>query len=63
MTTESQQRHPARAKVAVLFTRPETVLEDHERLLELADFRRYLDPSAPTAGASEAKDRRLDSAA
>ena len=37
-----------RAKVAVLRTRPETVLEDHERLLELADFRRFLDPSATT---------------
>ncbi len=54
MTTEAQRpasdesRHPARAKVAVLFTKPETVLQDYERLMELADFRRYLNPSATT---------------
>ncbi len=37
-----------RAKVAVLFTQPETVLEDHRRLLELAEVSRHLDPSATT---------------
>ena len=48
MTIEADRPASARAKVAVLRTRPETVLEDHERLLELADFRRFLDPSATT---------------
>jgi len=38
----------ARAKVAVLFTKPETVLQDYERLLDLADARQHLDPSATT---------------
>jgi uncharacterized protein (DUF362 family) len=37
-----------RAKVAVLFTQPETVLEDHRRLLELADVSQHLEPSATT---------------
>jgi len=37
-----------KAKVSVLWTKPETVLEDHERLLELAGFRQHLDPSATT---------------
>ncbi len=37
-----------RAKVAVLFTKPETVLQDYERLFELADARQHLDPSATT---------------
>ncbi len=37
-----------RAKVAVLFTQPETVLEDHRRLLDLAEVSRHLDPSATT---------------
>jgi uncharacterized protein (DUF362 family) len=37
-----------RAKVAVLRTTPETVLQDHERLLELAGARQHLDPSATT---------------
>ena len=37
-----------KAKVAVLFTKPETVLADYERLMELADFRQHLDPSATT---------------
>ena len=37
-----------RAKVSVLFTKPETALEDYGRLMELADFRQYLDPSATT---------------
>jgi uncharacterized protein (DUF362 family) len=48
MTIEPERPASARAKVAVLRTRPETVLEDHERLLELAEFRRFLDPSATT---------------
>lgn len=54
MTTEAGQRRdgqrPAgrKAKVAVLFTRPETVIEDYERLMELADVRQHLDPTAPT---------------
>ncbi len=37
-----------RAKVAVLRTKPETVLEDHQRLLELADVKQALDPNATT---------------
>lgn len=37
-----------KAKVAVLRTRPESAIEDHERVMELADYRQYLDPSAPT---------------
>ena len=37
-----------RAKVAVLKTRPETVLEDYERLMKLADFDKYLDPTKTT---------------
>jgi uncharacterized protein (DUF362 family) len=37
-----------RAKVSVLFTKPETAIEDYGRLMELADFRQYLDPSATT---------------
>jgi hypothetical protein len=37
-----------RSKVAVLFTRPETVLQDYERLMELAGVRDSLDPQAPT---------------
>jgi uncharacterized protein (DUF362 family) len=41
-------RNAPKAKVAVLFTKPETVLQDYERLMELADFRQHLDPSAPT---------------
>jgi uncharacterized protein (DUF362 family) len=38
----------ARAKVAVLRTQPETVLQDYERLLELAEVRQALDPKATT---------------
>ena len=38
-----------RAKVAVLKTRPETVLEDYARLMRLADFRSYLPPDRDTA--------------
>ena len=37
-----------RSKVAVLRTQPETVLQDHERLLELAEVRQTLDPRAAT---------------
>ena len=36
------------AKVAVIRTRPETVLEDYERLLELADVRAHLASGATT---------------
>jgi uncharacterized protein (DUF362 family) len=38
----------SKSKVAVVFTKPETVLQDYERLMELAEFRRHLDPSATT---------------
>ncbi len=54
MTTETEgastegRRHATKAKVAVLYTRPDTVLQDYERLMELADFRQHLDPSATT---------------
>lgn len=37
-----------RAKVAVLFTKPDTVLDDHHRLAELAGMKDALDPSATT---------------
>ncbi len=37
-----------RARVAVLKTRPETVLEDYEKLMKLAEFDKYLDPSKTT---------------
>jgi len=37
-----------KAKVAVLRTRPETALDDYQRLYELAGFREALDPSAET---------------
>ena len=36
------------ATVAVIRTAPERVLEDHERLFELANARAHLDPAAPT---------------
>lgn len=38
----------SRSKVAVLFTKPETVLQDYERLLELAGVQDALDPKATT---------------
>lgn len=38
----------ARSRVAVLFTKPETVLEDYTRLFELAEGRAALDPRATT---------------
>ncbi len=37
-----------KSKVAVLFTSPDTVLEDYERLFELAGGRTALQPGAPT---------------
>lgn len=37
-----------RPKVAVLYTQPETVLEDHERLMDLAGVQDALDSKAPT---------------
>ena len=37
-----------KSQVAVLYTKPETVLEDYERLLELAGIQSALDPNAPT---------------
>lgn len=39
---------PARSKVAVLRVKPETVLDDIERLCELAEIRRALEPAAAT---------------
>jgi uncharacterized protein (DUF362 family) len=41
-------RGAGRSKVAVLYTSPETVLEDYDRLLRLADIDQALDPSAET---------------
>ncbi|HYM14209.1 MAG TPA: DUF362 domain-containing protein [Dehalococcoidia bacterium] len=37
-----------RAKVAILRTKPDTAIEDYERLMHLADVRQHLDPSATT---------------
>jgi uncharacterized protein (DUF362 family) len=37
-----------RAKVAVLRTRPETVLADYERLIQAAEVKQFLDPAATT---------------
>ncbi len=37
-----------KSKVAVLYTRPETVLQDYERLFELAGGRQALQPGVPT---------------
>jgi uncharacterized protein (DUF362 family) len=39
---------PTRAKVAVVKTRPETVLEDYGKLMKLADFDQALDPTKTT---------------
>ena len=39
---------PTRAKVAVLKTQPESVLEDYGRLMQLADFKLHLDPTVTT---------------
>lgn len=38
----------ARSKVAVLFTRPETVLDDYRRLIKLAEADRHLKPGVTT---------------
>ena len=46
--TANNRPRSQKAKVAVLRTRPETVQQDYERLMELADFRQHLDPSATT---------------
>ena len=35
-----------KAKVAILRTKPETALEDYERLMHMADVTQALDPSA-----------------
>jgi uncharacterized protein (DUF362 family) len=39
---------PQKPKVAVIKTKPETVLEDTARLMEMADYRQALDPGATT---------------
>ena len=41
-------RMSSKAKVAVLRTKPDTVLDDYERLLDLADVEQHLDRSATT---------------
>ncbi|MCX8010274.1 MAG: DUF362 domain-containing protein, partial [Ignavibacteria bacterium] len=38
----------AKSKVAVLKTNPNSVLDDYERLLKLADFEQHLDKSKTT---------------
>ena len=55
MTTEIQPkerlrrpRHAGRALVAVVSTTPQSVLDDYERVLELADFAGSVDPTAET---------------
>ena len=37
-----------RSKVAVLKTKPETVLQDIEKLMKLADFEKHLDKNSTT---------------
>src|SRR5215831_1878074 len=37
-----------RPKIAVLRTRPETVVEDYGRLMRLASYRSVIDPAIPT---------------
>jgi uncharacterized protein (DUF362 family) len=37
-----------KSKVAVLRTQPETVVADYQRLMEMAEFQRHLDPSRTT---------------
>jgi hypothetical protein len=37
-----------KAKVAVLFTKPESALQDYERLMHLADIKQHMDPTATT---------------
>lgn len=55
MTTEvrpqerlKRPRHPGTARVAVLSTTPESVLDDYQRLFELAELTEALDPAAET---------------
>src|SRR5215475_2584693 len=38
----------SKAKVALIRTAPDKVLQDYERLMELAEFRKYLDRTKPT---------------
>ena len=38
-----------RAKVAILKTRPSTVIRDYHELLNLADYRQVVDPAVDTA--------------
>jgi len=38
----------AKSKVAVLRTQPATVLDDYQRLMEMADFKQFLAPSSTT---------------
>lgn len=45
----NKARHMAKAKVAVVKTSPQTVLEDYHRLMKLADYESVLDKSAETA--------------
>jgi len=44
-----REKRMERAKVAVLRTEPETVLDDYGRLMRLAGYRDVIDQSAPTA--------------
>ena len=39
----------AKSKVAIVRTRPETVLEDYHRVMNLADYRSALDATVDTA--------------
>ncbi len=49
MTAEAERTPKGgKPKVSVLFTKPETVLDDYQQLMELAEYRQYLDPSAGT---------------
>jgi len=43
-----RNRMSTKAKVAVLRSKPESALQDYQRLMDLADFRSYLDPAATT---------------
>ena len=44
----SEQRSPRKAKVAILHTSPETVVEDIGRVMKLADYDHILDKASPT---------------
>jgi uncharacterized protein (DUF362 family) len=48
LSTLNSEVRMAKARVAVLYTRPETVLDDYQRLFELAGGAAALDPSAIT---------------